>query len=334
MKQYIRNVARLTSIDSVFRCMYSFNNFTEIIFQNFQTYSNEKITPVAYNYMNCIQRYSSGGKEEENERNLNNFRNLFYNNSQMNNEIEIKPSLVIEYLLEKLNKETSSDFNGPSLKILNSNFDKDEKKSYNAFYTYFKNKFTSDIAKYFIGFLKTTRICQKCEKGYYSFNLFPFIEFDLGICEGFKDIQQLFFKQHKISHILKEEHKIVCEECKCIKEHKESKIFYILPQNLIISLYRGESFKNKMNLEITNELDLTEVVENKIKSNFNLVGIIKRCVDNKGIEYYISIYLDNNKKCWMIYERGNLKKIEKPLEHNNGLIMLLFYSKKINCFGI
>ena len=313
LEQYIRKVARLTSIDSVFRCMYSFKNFTQIMFQKFQIYSNEEITPVAYNYMNCIQRYFSKEKEEENAINLNNFRNLFYNNSQMNNEIEIKPSLVIEYLLEKLNKETSSDFNGLSLRIQNSNFDEDREKSYNAFYTYFKNKFTSDIAKYFIGFLKTKRICQICKYGYYSFNLFPFIEFDLDICEGLKDLHQLFSKQHNVGHILNEEHKIVCQECKCIKEFREFKRFNMLPQNFIISLYRGESFKNKMSLEIPNELDLTAIVDNKINSKFNLVGIIKRCVDDKGIEYYISIYLDNYKKCWMIYERGNLKEIKKPL---------------------
>ena len=340
LEQYIRNVARLTSIDSVFRCMYSFKNFTQIIFQNVQTYSNEEITPVAYNYMNCIQRYFSKENEKENAINLNNFRNLFYNNTQMNNEIEIKPSLVIEYLLEKLNKETSSDFNGLSLRIQNSNFDDDKEKSYNAFYTYFKNKFTSHIAKYFIGFLKTKRICQTCKLGYYSFNLFPFIEFDLDICQGLEDkdniknLQQLFLKQHNIYYNLNEEHKIVCQKCKCIKEFKEFKRFNMLPENFIISLYRGESFKNKMSLEIPLELDLTEVVDNKINSKFNLVGIIKRCVDNKGIEYYISIYLDNYKKCWMIYEKGSLKEIEKPLEHNNGLIMLLFYSAKINIIGI
>ena len=89
-----------------------------------------------------------------------------------------------------------------------------------------------------------------------------------------------------------------------------------------------------MTLEIPLELDLERAINNKEISQFNLVGIIKRCVDNKGIEYYISIYLDNYKKCWMIYERGSLKEIEKPLEHNNGLIMLLFYSAKINIIGI
>ena len=337
LEQYIRNVARLTSIDSVFRCMYSFKNFTQIMFQKLQVYSNEKITPVAYNYMNCIQRYFSKENAEENAKNLNNFKNLFYNNSQMNNEIEIKPSLVIDYLLEKLNKETCSNFNGLSLRIQNSNFDEDKKKSYDSFYSYYKNNFTSDIVKYFVGFLKTKRICTKCENGYYSYSLFPFIEFDLDICECFKDIknlQELFYKQYNLSYSLKREHKIVCQKCKCIQDFREFKRFDMLPKNLIISLYRGESFKNEMKLEILPDLDLAAVLDNQINSKFNLVGIIKRCIDEKGFEYYISIYLDYSKNCWMIYEKGNLKTIEKPLEHNNGLIMLLFYSAKINIIGI
>ena len=337
LEQYIRNVARLTSIDSVFRCMYSFKNFTQIMFQKLQVYSNEKITPVAYNYMNCIQRYFSKENAEENAKNLNNFKNLFYNNSQMNNEIEIKSSLVIDYLLEKLNKETCSNFNGLSLRIQNSNFDEDKKKSYDSFYSYYKKNFTSDIVKYFVGFLKTKRICQICDYGFYSYSLFPFIEFDLDICKGFKDIknlEELFKEQYNLSYILKKEHKIVCQKCKCIQEFREFKRFDMLPKNLIISLYRGESFKNEMKLEISLDLDLAAYLDNQINSKFNLVGIIKRCIDEKGFEYYISIYLDYSKNCWMIYERGNLKTIEKPLEHNNGLIMLLFYSAKINIIGI
>ena len=316
LEQYIRNVARLTSIDSVFRCMYSFKNFTQIMFQKLQVYSNEKITPVAYNYMNCIQRYFSKENAEENAKNLNNFKNLFYNNSQMNNEIEIKSSLVIDYLLEKLNKETCSNFNGLSLRIQNSNFDEDKKKSYDSFYSYYKKNFTSDIVKYFVGFLKTKRICQICDYGFYSYSLFPFIEFDLDICKGFKDIknlEELFKEQYNLSYILKKEHKIVCQKCKCIQEFREFKRFDMLPKNLIISLYRGESFKNEMKLEISLDLDLAAYLDNQINSKFNLVGIIKRCIDEKGFEYYISIYLDYSKNCWMIYERGNLKTIEKPL---------------------
>ena len=50
------------------------------IMQKAQIFSNENMTPIAFNYMNCIQRYFSDQNPRENAINLNNFRNLLYNN--------------------------------------------------------------------------------------------------------------------------------------------------------------------------------------------------------------------------------------------------------------
>ena len=327
MEQYIKNVARITSIDSVFRCMYAFQNLTQIMYQNVQTYSNESKTPVAFNYVNCIQRYFSGENQTENAIDLNNFRNLFYNNSQINNEIEIKPSLVTEFLLEKLNKETSVGFMCPSFGIQTSNFDKDKNQSFNAFYSYFKSNFTSLIAKFFVGFIKTKRICtiQTCREGLYSFNLFPFIEFDLDMVGDSPNLPNWFFTQNNNCFTLTADHNFVCQKCKCIRAHHEFKQFYQMPQNFIISLNRGEGFRNTMNVQFPLVLDLNQMIEINTHSKFNLVGIIKRIVDNKGFEYYIALYLDFTQNSWMASEKGKITKIGNPLNHNNGMVMQLFY---------
>ena len=327
MEQYIKNVARITSIDSVFRCMYAFQNFTQIMYQNVQTYSNESVTPVAFNYVNCIQRYFSGENQTENAINLNNFRNLFYNYSQFNNETEIKPSLVTEFLLEKLNKETSIDFMCPSFGIQTSNFDKDKNQSFNAFYDYFKSNFTSLIAQFFVGFIKTKRICtiQTCREGLYSFNLFPFIEFDLDMVGDNPNLPNWFFNQNNNCFTLTADHNFVCQKCKCIRAHHEFKQFYKMPQNFIISLNRGEGFRNTMNVQFPLVLDLNQMIEINTNSKFNLVGIIKRIVDNKGFEYYIALYLDFSQNSWMVSEKGKITKIGNPLNHNNGMVMQLFY---------
>ena len=325
MEQYIKNVARITSIDSVFRCMYAFQNFTQIMYQNVQTYSNESVTPVAFNYVNCIQRYFSGENQTENAINLNNFRNLFYNYSQFNNETEIKPSLVTEFLLEKLNKETSAGC--PSFGIQTSNFDKDKNQSFNAFYTYFKNNFTSLIAQFFVGFIKTKRICtiQTCREGLYSFNLFPFIEFDLDMVGDNPNLPNWFFNQNNNCFTLTADHNFVCQKCRCIRAHHEFKQFYKMPQNFIISINRGEGFRNTMNVQFPLVLDLNQMIEINTNSKFNLVGIIKRIVDNKGFEYYIALYLDFSQNSWMVSEKGKITKIGNPLNHNNGMVMQLFY---------
>ena len=55
MGEYIRNVARITSIDSVFRCMLSFRNFTQNMRQREHSFLNGGMTPISYNLLNCIK---------------------------------------------------------------------------------------------------------------------------------------------------------------------------------------------------------------------------------------------------------------------------------------
>ena len=333
MNEYIKNVAKVTSIDSVFRCMFSFMNFTQIMNQKAQTFLNVGKTPVSYNYVNCLQRYFSGENQKENAIFLNNFRNLLYKNTQSNNEIEVKPTLVLEYLLEKLNKETGSDFSQPSLGIQPIYFDKDKNKSLNQFMDYYNNNFNSIISRFFVGFLKTKRICKVCREGLYSFNLFPYIEFDLDRCHhNDKDmnLQFWFKKQNNFCTCLNKDHHVECKLCHAITEHNEFKQFFCLPNNFIISFNRGEAFKNQEDVKFPTFIDLTGHIE-KADSNkkFNLVGIIRRLIDEKGSEYYISIYLDHYQKCWFICDRNNLTKIQNPLSFNNGMVLMLFYSAAI-----
>ena len=327
MAEYIKNVAKITSIDSVFRCMYSFLNFTKIICGKINNFSNIEKTPVSYNYANCINRYLSGEDPKNNAIYLNNFRNLLYKNSEINNEIEIKPNVVLEFLLEKLNKETGNNFNCPSLGIQPVIFNQNKDKSLAEFMSYFDQNFNSIISQYFVGFIKTKRICQKCREGLYSFNLFPFIEFDFDICCKYNNLESWFQEQNNHCLDLSVEHNVVCQKCRCVRPQNEFKQFYSLPSNFIISLNRGEGFINQNNINYPLVLDLGQKVEyKKSYSKFNLVGIVKRMIDNKGAEYYISIYLDPSKNCWILSDRYKLTPIKNPKYHNQGMIMLLFYS--------
>ena len=335
MDQYIKNVIRISSIDSVFRCMCSFKNFTDYLHQNFQSFSNRDVTPVSYDFINCFQNYFSG-MTEENAIYLNNFRDLVYNYSQINNEIELKPSLVIEYLLEKLNKEMGTKFQGPSLGTLPIIFDRSKEKAYSLFLDNYKKKFNSKISEYFVGFLKTKRICQnpKCRNGNYSFNLFPFIEFDLDRCKNDLNLKNWFEIQNNHCLILSQAHNIICTECKCITPHNEFKQFFNLPQNFIISINRGEGFKNTSNVIFPEILDLESMIERKDSYHkFKLLGIVKRMIDNKENEYYIAVYFDQFLNSWVISEKKKLTKIKNPFEHKEGMELLLFYSAIITTFG-
>ena len=331
IKEYIKNVAKISSIDSVFRCMCSFNNFFDEMSQRRSNYSNEELTPISFNFIKCIEAYKSNNNIKDIALNLNNFRNLLYKNSQINNDMEIKPSLVLDFLLEKLNKETGNNHNGLSFLIQPSNFNRNKDTSLNEFMNYFNNNFNSIISKYFVGIIKTKRICVECRAGLYSFNLFPFIEFDLDRCGQELNLSEWFKKQNDNNSQLTEDHNVICNKCKCIRKHNEFKQFYTLPQNFIISINRGEGFKNESNIKFTESLNLYDKIENKNDTyfNFNLIGIVKRMKDvNKGDDYYISIYYDKGR--WMKSEREKLTEIQSPLNDNDGMVMLLFYSGKKN----
>ena len=333
MKEYIKYVAKISSIDSVFRCMYSFLNFSTEMIQKAQSFNNLNETPISYNFVNCIINYNNGIYGVESDSYLNNFRNLLYENSQINNDIEIKPSLVLEFLLEKLNKETGRNNNGNSFKIQDTKYDVNKDNSWNLFDKFFNDNFDSVISKYFVGFIKTKRICtiETCKLGTYSFNLFPFIEFDLERFKNDLNVANWFNTQNNYNIILSKEHNIECKNCKCVREHFEFKQFYKLPENFIISINRGEGFKNNWPIVFPNVLNLRGFIEKGNNMSFDLVGIVKRMTDNNGSEYYMSIYYDSRKKVWNYYDRKTYN-INQFLVHDNnaGMVMLLFYSARIN----
>jgi hypothetical protein len=245
--------------------------------------------------------------------------------------MEIKPSLVLDFLLEKLNKETGNNYNGLSFLIQPSNFNRNKDTSLNQFKDYFNNNFNSIVSKYFVGIIKTKRICKVCRAGYYSFNLYPFIEFDLDRCGQELNLSKWFKMQNDNNSELAEDHNVICDKCKCIRKHNEFKQFYSLPQNFIISINRGEGFKNESNIKYEQSLNLYENIDDKNQPyfNFNLIGIVKRMKDaNKGEDYYISIYYDKGR--WMKSDREKLIEIKSPFNDNDGMVMLLFYSATNN----
>ena len=339
MEQYIKNVAKVTSIDSIFRCMSSFQEFANVMYQNQNVFS-EMNTPVAYYYIKCLLNYVSNGQPKDIKIFYNNFRNLLYRNSQMNNDVEIRPRQVLEFLLERLNKETGTNFRGASFSTQIMIFKHDKQKALEEFQQYFNNNFNSIISRYFVGYIKTKRICNKCNTGYYSFNIHPFIEFDLDMAKiPAKDpmnlLENWFKAQNNQKRVLSVEHKIVCPNPNCnVSEHREFKQFYVLPKCFIISLNRGKNYTNNFPINIPPILNLQNKIEIENSYNqYNLVGMVKRIVDDRQKENFIAIYYNSQQNKWKLSNKDNVSDISNPFEHKEGLVVLLFYSGIINNFG-
>ena len=172
------------------------------------------------------------------------------------------------------------------------------------------------------------RICI-CDNRTYCYNSFHYLDFNLDRCFSLQGDKEYVYEpvlkkwielQHNHNNQLSENHKIYCEKCKSIKPQLEFKMFEKCPFNLIISINRGDGFKNKNKVEC-------KLIFNMFRSNYELVGIIKR-IENEVGEYYISKNKDNSINTWIISQQKSIKLIDDPLKHSEGDVILLFYTIK------
>ena len=345
---YINKVIKNTSIKSVFTCINEYQNFNADFNENKNKFLDSKKTPYSNYFLNSIEKMKINNRGYYNYY-IYSFRDelieKYIKNSH--NDQEINPILVLDCLLEGLNKETSDNFNGPSFKIPPTKFDiKEILKNYSiksaddyaeVIYDLSndilkENNYNSIISKYFVGFLITTRFCISCQKESYNYSLIPYIEVDLDKCyyekednvyEYEPDIEYWLGIQQ--DHIC-EKHNIYCDNCKCTTIQNESKTIVKIPDNIIIAINWGEGYKNKSK-KIKYALEI-----NLGKGFYKLIGVVKRMEDKNGKEYFISIHYDHSKGTWISSEKNNesdkkedTKEID-PIEHKEGLVVLLFYT--------
>ena len=359
MEQYIKNVAKVSSIYSVFKCISCFPGFKKSMEKNKNIFiENESVGYYLKEFM-----FNVNLKHDDIIMLCNKFRNLLYKNSQKNNDIEIKPKQVLEFLLERLNKEQRKNRNGPSFKNLPKILTKIKLKAFEEFKENFNKNYQSDITDHFILYMKKKRVCKnitsicenclnnsgkscyckKCRNHVYSFSACPFIELNMDL--GLQDIkirqdglekmvkldalENWFYAQNFYETILNKEHKFVCLECQEETEQKELNQFYILPSCFIISLNRGKN--NSNNFKIPLEINLEKMVERKdYPYKFELIGIVQRYFQEKEGEKFVAVYKDQNK--WKKYDKEEEEiNIDKTLsENDNGLPVMLFYLAKFS----
>ena len=359
MEQYIKNVAKVSSIYSVFKCISCFPGFKKSMEKNKNIFiKNESVGYYLKEFM-----FNVNLKHDDIIMLCNKFRNLLYKNSQKNNDIEIKPKQVLEFLLERLNKEQRKNRNGPSFKNLPKILTKIKLKAFEEFKENFNKNYQSDITDHFILYMKKKRVCKnitsicenclnnsgkscyckKCRNHVYSFSACPFIELNMDM--GLQDIkirqdglekmvkldtlENWFYAQNFYETILNKEHKFVCLECQEETEQKELNQFYILPSCFIISLNRGKN--NSNNFKIPLEINLEKMVERKdYPYKFELIGIVQRYFQEKEGEKFVAVYKDQNE--WKKYDKEEEEiNIDKTLsENDNGLPVMLFYLAKFS----
>jgi hypothetical protein len=102
---------------------------------------------------------------------------------------------------------------------------------------------------------------------------------------------------------------------------------------LVISFLRGNNFQNNSKVNFTEELDLSEFVDEKdaIPCKYYLVGAINRLISEGKEEFIYWAREPDERNSWHTY-KGFKRNIETPINEiqTTGQVILLFYNNNGN----
>ena len=331
---YIKKIYNLISknnstIDGVFRCLFSFQNLTNYLIKNKNFIKQTSADrPICRMFTYLISKMDSNKWPNE----LNEFRNvLTFENPCFPDPEQIDPIELIKFMLIRFHKETTIDPNitpeNPYFYTPDNNPSILNRQQSFINYGQFSASYKSCVADFFFGTYEIVRFCNNCKKKKFYFSNFTHIVFDID--EALKNnlggnnnfLLYYFQKQNSICR-----NKLgYCLFCNNNTMHLETQKFLILPYNLIIC-FKGEQ-KNYDNnyVKYPNRLDLSSLGLQGDTFTYTLKGVIKSYMENE-IKYYMCIYEDNRKKSWIMSDGYTKSSIISPLNHSIGNVVMLFYS--------
>ena len=342
--QYVLKYTKITSIDCVLRCLYSFPNFTRK-FLKFENYIivNKETCHISYWFLRAIKALNEGGNLKECFEEFK--RVLASENSKIDASKEVDPVYLLAFLFEHIHKEGNkrkktelkSEVDEKKEKyIINSIYkveEEDDKTNkdqmlFNFFY-YFKENVHSIISDLFFGFMKRKRVCYVCKNGSYSFSNFCIAPFDiskLGNNNIFDLIQDGFRKDKNYDKSDNMPH-IFCDRCLTEQFHHEFNQFFCIGKNLTIFFYRGKLYQSFANINFPEYLNIKEFTDvNEQTPIYKLIGSINRVINN-GTEQFIYFIRDPTNENYWKSSFGNSPMQNAPINiiQQSGQIILLFY---------
>ena len=328
-KIYNSKARNNSTIDGVYRCLFSFQNLTNYMKKN-ENYINQTALerPICGTFIYSMKRFDRNDWPTA----LIMLRdNLTYQNPIFSDPGQIDPIELVEFILRRFHKETTvnpnitpenpyffTPDNNPSIQSYQQSFQN---------YIQFNQNYKSCISDFFFGTYEIVRFCNNCKTNKFYFSNFIHIVFDIdealknGLSGNYNYLINYFQKQNSIIR----EQLGFCFFCNNNTKHSEKQKFFTLPYNLIIC-FKGErkTYNNKY-IKYQNRLDLSGLGIKNEKTIYNLKGVIKSYI-NKEQKYYICIYEDYIKKNWVICDGYSKEFIISPLNHSMGDVVMLFYS--------
>ena len=336
LNEYSNRYTKYSSIDSIFKCLNSYDNLYDDLTKNIINMLGNK--PITKIYLDCLKLLRTDSNLSHYLCAIDYFKKTLetkYFNIEEGT--EINPKYLITFLFEKIHNELNSgniqqnfyDINGPHPIIVGEEMKKaNEYEMKIKFLNDIMAKFNSPISKNFKAIIKITNKCKNCQNITYEFSNYFFAILDLvKIFEyKYRNVNSIDLKENLRNPITFEK-ELFCDKCLTKTKHDCDKTFYSFSNYLIIYIDRGADFKNQKKVHIQEVLEL-EDYEEKINKKFRLVGLIKRKSKN-GVYFSISSF----KQKWYYSEGNNVSKIKSFNEKKEGDVIMLFYKDDNNNMG-
>ena len=332
-KIYNSKVQQNSSIDCIYRSLFSFQNLTNFMKSKSQLINSTPERPISFSFLYAIGKmdnYKNWPLELDTLREI-----LTYENPGFPDPGKIDPINLVKFILERFHKESilnknNKEAENPYIYTIDNNPSiLNYQQTLQNYFISFKNCL-SCVSDLFFGSYEITRLCNFCNNKKFYFQNFFYITFNIeealknGLTGNNSNILNYFLKQN----FLTINSNSFCYFCNKKTFHKEIKKFFNLPYNLIIC-FKGEKQKYD-NLYINYQLNLN-LSQLELKSspvNYSLKAVINCNVVNEN-KFYTCIYYDNLKQKWIMSDGYSIQFIDNPLVMNNssfGDVIMLFYS--------
>lgn len=254
LNEYSNRYTKYSSIDSIFKCLNSYDNLYDELTKNIKNMLGNK--PITKIYLDCLKLLRTDSNLSHYLCAIDYFKKTLetkYFNIEEGT--EINPKYLITFLFEKIHNELNSgniqqnfyDINGPHPIIVGEEMKKaNEYEMKIKFLNDIMAKFNSPISKNFKAIIKITNKCKNCQNITYEFSNYFFAILDLvKIFEyKYRNVNSIDLKENLRNPITFEK-EIFCDKCLTKTKHDCDKTFYSFSNYLIIYIDRGADFKNQ-----------------------------------------------------------------------------------------
>jgi len=341
------NIGATCYMNATLQCLANIKPITEYLLNqnNYDLlYQNYDICKLTLQYIQVLiglfcSESPQGSYSPENFKKIISELNPLFRGVQANDSKDL-----IIFLLEIMNNELTKihnikhNINSDKKELYQKVDTSDENMVLNYFLKDFKNKYSSIIGNYLIGFNKSIFICQNCNGKTINFNIFNILIFCLEATSNYFNLDNnnnsipVITFDDCFRFLSKEEifQDTYCQKCGQVSISKYRETIYTLPLYLIIILNRGKGNIFNCQVNIPEIFNASNYIDKKNQNDdYELIGVVSHFGESGMGGHFIAFCKHNIDGKWRCYNDSIVTECQGDYL-NKGIPYILFYKKMFN----